>query len=237
MERSQRLKELLKEKILVLDGAMGTALQSAGLSAQDFGGEAFEGCNECSTSLAPTWSRRFIAGTSRRAPISSRPTPLARPPSSSRIPPPQRKSLRDHPAAEPRSPARMADKYSTPEKPRFVAGSMGPTTKAISVTGGITFDELVEHLRGAGRGPHRRRRRLPPDRDRAGHAQRQGGAARHRTRVREAGRCDCPIAVSRHHRADGHDARRPVRRGLLYVASSTSISSTSASTARPAPSS
>ncbi len=46
MERSQRLKELLKEKILVLDGAMGTALQSAGLSAQDFGGEAFEGCNE-----------------------------------------------------------------------------------------------------------------------------------------------------------------------------------------------
>ena len=38
----------------------------------------------------------------------------------------------------------VADAASTPEKPRFVAGSMGPTTKTISVTGGITFDELAE---------------------------------------------------------------------------------------------
>ena len=37
----------------------------------------------------------------------------------------------------------LADQCSTPEKPRFVAGSMGPTTKTISVTGGITFDELA----------------------------------------------------------------------------------------------
>ena len=34
------------------------------------------------------------------------------------------------------------DKYSTPEKPRFVAGAVGLTTKALSVTGGISFDEL-----------------------------------------------------------------------------------------------
>ena len=37
----------------------------------------------------------------------------------------------------------LADAASTPEKPRFVAGVMGPTTKTISVTGGITFDELA----------------------------------------------------------------------------------------------
>ncbi|MEO8660786.1 MAG: methionine synthase, partial [Bryobacteraceae bacterium] len=37
-----------------------------------------------------------------------------------------------------------ADEYATPQKPRFVAGSMGPTTKAITVTGGITFPELRE---------------------------------------------------------------------------------------------
>ena len=37
-----------------------------------------------------------------------------------------------------------ADKYSTPEWPRYVAGAMGPTTKTLSVTGGVTFDELVE---------------------------------------------------------------------------------------------
>src|SRR5258707_14255666 len=37
-----------------------------------------------------------------------------------------------------------ADAASTSKWPRFVAGSMGPTTKAISVTGGITFDQLAD---------------------------------------------------------------------------------------------
>ncbi|HTM47199.1 MAG TPA: methionine synthase [Bryobacteraceae bacterium] len=40
---------------------------------------------------------------------------------------------------------RAADQYSTPGKPRWVAGSMGPTTRAISVTGGVTFDELRQN--------------------------------------------------------------------------------------------
>src|SRR5438067_1344112 len=40
------IKELLKNRILVLDGAMGTAIQAAHLSAGDFGGAALEGCNE-----------------------------------------------------------------------------------------------------------------------------------------------------------------------------------------------
>ncbi|HRC88128.1 MAG TPA: homocysteine S-methyltransferase family protein, partial [Thermoanaerobaculia bacterium] len=35
----------------------------------------------------------------------------------------------------------------TSGRPRFVAGSMGPTTRAISVTGGVSFEELVEHFR------------------------------------------------------------------------------------------
>ena len=37
-----------------------------------------------------------------------------------------------------------AEEYSKPGRPRFVAGSMGPTTKAISVVGGVTFPELIE---------------------------------------------------------------------------------------------
>ncbi len=37
-----------------------------------------------------------------------------------------------------------ANEVATSDRPRFVVGSMGPTNKAISVTGGITFDELVE---------------------------------------------------------------------------------------------
>ena len=39
----------------------------------------------------------------------------------------------------------VAKEYSSPSHLRFVAGSMGPTTKAISVTGGVTWDELAEH--------------------------------------------------------------------------------------------
>ena len=38
--------ERMKEKILIMDGAMGTMLQNANLSADDFGGEELEGCNE-----------------------------------------------------------------------------------------------------------------------------------------------------------------------------------------------
>ena len=45
-ERIANLRRSLKERILVLDGAMGTSLQAMGLTAEDFGGEEYEGCNE-----------------------------------------------------------------------------------------------------------------------------------------------------------------------------------------------
>src|SRR5467141_5195488 len=45
-ESAKALRELLAERILVLDGAMGTMLQQRNLNAADFGGAALEGCNE-----------------------------------------------------------------------------------------------------------------------------------------------------------------------------------------------
>src|ERR1039458_270955 len=45
-ERIQALTEVLEQRILVLDGAMGTMLQQRNLTAEDFGGAALEGCNE-----------------------------------------------------------------------------------------------------------------------------------------------------------------------------------------------
>ena len=45
-----------------------------------------------------------------------------------------------------------ADQFSTSAKPRFVAGSMGPTTKAISVTGGITFPYFRQNFLVQARG-------------------------------------------------------------------------------------
>src|SRR5438270_13132206 len=45
-ERQQALEQILAERVLVLDGAMGTMLQQRDLTAEDFGGAALEGCNE-----------------------------------------------------------------------------------------------------------------------------------------------------------------------------------------------
>jgi 5-methyltetrahydrofolate--homocysteine methyltransferase len=44
--RVERFRRALQERILVLDGAMGTAIQQRGLSAADFGGPRYEGCHE-----------------------------------------------------------------------------------------------------------------------------------------------------------------------------------------------
>src|SRR5260370_30714834 len=45
-ESAKILRQLLAERILVLDGAMGTMLQQRNLTAADFGGPSLEGCNE-----------------------------------------------------------------------------------------------------------------------------------------------------------------------------------------------
>ena len=44
--REEELQALLHERILMLDGGMGTALQAAELGPADFGGARYEGCNE-----------------------------------------------------------------------------------------------------------------------------------------------------------------------------------------------
>src|SRR5207249_10400327 len=43
-------------------------------------------------------------------------------------------------------------RVETPDRPRFVAGSMGPGTKTISVTGGGTFDQVTDAFAAQTRG-------------------------------------------------------------------------------------
>ena len=152
--RRQALEDALASRILVLDGAMGTMLQQRDLSAADFGGPALEGCNENLVMTRPDvlldiHRAYFAAGADmvetdtfgamplvlaeygladRAGDISERAAQLAR---------------------------QAADEASTPGRPRFVAGSMGPTTKAISVSGGVTFPELVETYAVEARGLRR----------------------------------------------------------------------------------
>ena len=78
--RTAALLEALEERILVLDGATGTALQGVDLTADDFGGPELEGCNENLCRTRPDVVRGVSSATSRRAPTSSRPTRSARTP-------------------------------------------------------------------------------------------------------------------------------------------------------------
>ncbi|MEK9145404.1 MAG: homocysteine S-methyltransferase family protein, partial [Elusimicrobiota bacterium] len=139
--KREALERLLRERVLVLDGAMGTALQAESLSAADFGGAALEGCNENLVLTRPDVISKIHAGYfSAGADIVETNTfgavrhVLAE------------YGLQDKVAEINRRAAELAreqaEKASTPQRPRFTAGSMGPGTKTILVTGGITFPEV-----------------------------------------------------------------------------------------------
>ncbi|WP_251549909.1 methionine synthase [Neobacillus muris] len=135
--------EQLKKRILVMDGAMGTMLQQAGLSAADFGGEAYEGCNENLNLTVPSViakiHREYLeAGADIIETNTFGATSIVL----------DEYNL-GYKAYEINKQAAViavteAEKISTEDWPRYVAGSMGPTTKTLSVTGGTTFDALAE---------------------------------------------------------------------------------------------
>ena len=138
-----QIEQQLKNRILILDGAMGTMLQAEDLSEDDFGGEEYEGCNEYLNILRPDILDRIHrayleAGADIISTNTFGGTPLVL----------DEFSL-GHRTYEINKRAveiakQCAADYSTPEWPRFVAGAIGPTTKTLSVTGGITFDKLSE---------------------------------------------------------------------------------------------
>ncbi|MGH9540462.1 MAG: homocysteine S-methyltransferase family protein, partial [Terriglobales bacterium] len=143
LERAQALRAALEERILVLDGAMGTMIQQRQLTAADFGGEAYEGCNELLVETRPD----VIAAIHREylqagADIIETDTFGATNVVLAEYG--RAEAARELNLAAARLARSVADELSTDARPRFVAGAMGPTTKAISVTGGITFTALVE---------------------------------------------------------------------------------------------
>ena len=142
-QSEKALRELLAERILVLDGAMGTMLQQRNLTAADFGGPSLEGCNENLVRTRPDvvldiHRKYFEAGADIVETNSFGGTPLVLGEYGLQA---DALELNKRAAALARQ---AAEEYSTPGKPRFVAGSMGPTTKAITVTGGVTFEGLLD---------------------------------------------------------------------------------------------
>jgi 5-methyltetrahydrofolate--homocysteine methyltransferase len=144
--RTAALVAALDERVLVLDGATGTALQGVTLTADDFGGPDLEGCNENLCETRPdvvdgVHEAYLSAGCDVVETNSFGGTPLVLAEYGL-----AHKAF-DLNAASARIARAACARYDTPDRIHFVCGSMGPTTKAISVTGGITFEELIEHFR------------------------------------------------------------------------------------------
>ncbi|MGB7272450.1 MAG: homocysteine S-methyltransferase family protein, partial [Geitlerinemataceae cyanobacterium] len=126
--------------VLVFDGAMGTNLQVQNLTAEDFGGAEYEGCNEYLVHTKPeavaTVHRGFLeagADVIETDTFGGTPVVLAE------------YDLADKAYELNKAAAELAKRltaeYSTPDKPRFVAGSIGPGTK-LPTLGHIDFDTL-----------------------------------------------------------------------------------------------
>ena len=77
IERISALKSALRERILVIDGAMGTAIQSFDLGPDDFGGLEYEGCNEHLVLTRPDVIEAIHKGHLKAGATSSRPIPSA----------------------------------------------------------------------------------------------------------------------------------------------------------------
>ncbi len=130
----------LQEKILVFDGATGTTFQYMNLTAEDFGGEALNGCNEhlvitkpeavekLHTSFLEIGCDVIETNTFGATPIVLGEYDLG-------------EQAHEHNRLAAAIAKKMAREFSTPAHPRFVAGSMGPTTKLPSL-GNISYHDL-----------------------------------------------------------------------------------------------
>ena len=154
IKKDAYLRELDKH-VLLFDGAMGTMLQMQKLTAADFGGERYNGCNDYLVISSPQsvikiHKAYLEAGADVIETDSFRANRL---------------TLADYDLADKTHDInfaaaniarKAADEYSTPEKPRFVAGSMGPSGKLISANdpemSNISYDQLVEVFREQARG-------------------------------------------------------------------------------------
>lgn len=139
------IEQQLEKRILIIDGAMGTMLQNENLTPEDFGGEKYDGCNENLVLTRPDVIEKIHlayleAGADIICTNTFGSTPLVL----------NEYDLGDKADEINKAAVEIAKKaaaqYSTPEWPRFVAGAMGPTTKTLSVTGGITFEEIQHNF-------------------------------------------------------------------------------------------
>lgn len=142
-DSARALHVLLRERILLFDGAMGTSIQARQLDATAFGGPAYDGCNEYLVLTAPQVIADIHEGFLQAGSDVIETNTFG----GTRIVLAEY-DLQDKTIEINRAAAQLAKgvaaRYSSASAPRFVAGSMGPTTKTISVTGGVDFEQMRE---------------------------------------------------------------------------------------------
>jgi len=142
---TETIKSLIQERILVIDGAMGTQIQDLDVPAEAWicnKGMDQEGCNELLIDTAPELLKRIhmryaMAGADliKTNTFGTMPWVLDEYQMGERA-----YELSKKGAALVKE---ICEEYSTPEQPRFVLGSIGPGTKLPSL-GHIHYDEMFE---------------------------------------------------------------------------------------------
>jgi len=142
--------ETARERVVIYDGATGTNLQLRELSAHDFGGDSLEGCNEMLCLTRPDMIRELhrsfldvgvdVVETNS---FGSLPIVLAEYKIAERA--------EELARASARLAKEVASDYATTDRPRFVAGSMGPGTK-LPTLGQVSFGELRDGYEVLARG-------------------------------------------------------------------------------------
>ena len=127
--------------VLVFDGGMGTNLQTQNLTAEDFGGAEYEGCNEYLVHTKPEAVEKVHRGfLDAGADVIETDTFGGTAMVLAEYDLADQAYYLNKTAAE--LAKRLTEEYSTPEKPRYVAGSMGPGTK-LPTLGHIDYDTLL----------------------------------------------------------------------------------------------
>ena len=155
------IEKLVRERILILDGAMGTMIQRYNLTEEDFRGKRFadipgqmKGNNDllCLTRpdvIQDIHRKYLMAGADiiETNTFSSTSVSMA----DYHV----QEYVREMNLAAVKLAREVADEFSTPDKPRFVAGSIGPTNKTCSMSPDVnnpamralTYDELADAYR------------------------------------------------------------------------------------------
>ena len=145
-----RFLDTLAQRVIIYDGAMGTNIQTYQLTAEDYGGQATEGCNEYLVLTKPSVIEEIHAGFMEAGCDVIESDSFT----ASRL------KLDEYGIghlthevnlAAARLARSVADRYSTPEQPRFVAGSIGPTgmlpSSSDPLLSNITYQQLVTIFR------------------------------------------------------------------------------------------